>query len=77
MKLQQSQFMEAGVMNSSNVPERFVDAVRAAELLGITPRRLLEMARAGQVPAYPLGIGSRKTWRFRLSEISAAIISKR
>ena len=64
-------------MNSSNVPERFVDAVRAAELLGITPRRLLEMARAGQVPAYPLGIGSRKTWRFRLSEISAAIISKR
>ena len=58
-------------------PEPFVDASRAAEWLGITSRRLLEMARAGQIPAYPLGTGSRKTWRFRLQEISTAIMRKR
>ena len=58
-------------------PEPFVDATRAAEWLGITSRRLLEMARAGQIPAYPLGVGSRKTWRFRLQEISTAIARRR
>ena len=58
-------------------PEPFVDATRAAEWLGITSRRLLEMARAGQIPAYPLGTGSRKTWRFRLQEISTAVAHKR
>ena len=57
--------------------EPFVDATRAAEWLGITSRRVLEMARAGQIPAYPLGTGSRKTWRFRLQELSAAIVRKR
>lgn len=63
-------------MNIAMVPESYVDATRAAELLGLKPRRVLEMARAGQIPGYPLGVGSRKTWRFRLSEISAAISAK-
>ncbi len=53
--------------------EPFVDANKAAEFLGITRRRLLELARAGQIPAHPIGCGKRKTWRFRLSEIAAAI----
>jgi hypothetical protein len=57
--------------------EPFVDATRAADWLSITPRRLLEMARAGQIPAHPLGTGSRRTWRFRLQEISVAIAAKR
>ncbi len=66
--------------NSLNVellPEPFVDATRAAEFLGIKPRRILEMARAGQIPAYPLGIGARRTWRFRLTEICKSIASRR
>ena len=58
-------------------PEPFVDASRAATLLGIRQRRVLEMARAGQIPAYPLGTGSRRTWRFRLSEICNAIAAQR
>ena len=62
---------------TSSIPESFVDASRVGELLGITARRVLEMARAGQLPAYPLGTGSRKTWRFRLSEISTAITAKK
>jgi hypothetical protein len=36
----------------------------------VEPRRVLEMARAGQLPAHPIG-RARKTWRFRISEIDA------
>jgi excisionase family DNA binding protein len=64
-------------MNISANPELFVDAYRVAEWLGIKPRRVLEMARKGQIPAHPLGTGHRKTWRFRLSEVDAAIVSKK
>jgi hypothetical protein len=60
-------------MTESMIPEPFVDASRAAELIGLKARRVLEMARAGQIPAYPVGTGARKTWRFRLSELSASI----
>jgi excisionase family DNA binding protein len=54
-------------------PERFVDADEAAKFLSLTRRRVLDLARAGQLPAHPLGIGARRVWRFRLSEIAAAI----
>jgi hypothetical protein len=60
-------------MNAEMNPEPFVDATRAAQFLGIKPRRLLEMARAGHIPGYPLGTGLRRTWRFRLTEITKAI----
>jgi hypothetical protein len=53
--------------------EPFVDAIRAGEFLSLTPRRILELARAQQIPAHPLGAGRRKQWRFRLSELAAAI----
>ncbi len=64
-------------INTDMNPEPFVDASRVAEFLGIKPRRLLEMARAGQVPGYPLGTGVRRTWRFRLTEVSKAIRARR
>ncbi len=64
-------------MNVTSNLELFVDARRVAEWLGITPRRVLEMARRGQIPGHPLGAGSRKTWRFRLSEVNAAITNKK
>lgn len=55
-------------------PEHFVDAATAAAFLSITRRQLLMMARNGAVPAYPASLGSRrKQWRFRLSELAAAI----
>jgi len=57
--------------------EPFVDADRAAEFLVITRRHLLEMARAGHIPAHPIGSGKRKTWRFRLSEIADAISTEK
>lgn len=57
-------------------PESFVDANRAAEFLCLRPRRVLELARQGAIPAYPLGDGQRKMWRFRLSELAAAMCSR-
>ena len=61
---------------AGTVIEPFVDADRAADFLVITRRHLLELARAGLVPAYPIGAGKRKTWRFRLSELGEAIANK-
>src|SRR3989442_7472391 len=49
--------------------EPFVDADRSAEFLMITRRRVLEMARAGEIPAHAMGEGKRKMWRFRLPEL--------
>jgi hypothetical protein len=57
--------------------EPFVDAEKSAAFLGVTHRRLLEMARAGQIPGHPIGPGKRKTWRFRLSELSEALAVER
>jgi hypothetical protein len=53
--------------------EKFVDAVEASRFLSIKPRRVVELARAGYLPAYPLGTGRRRIWRFRLSEVAAAV----
>ena len=54
-------------------PERFVDSVVAAKFLSIQRRQLLELARAGKIPAYPIGDGKRRLWRFRLSDLAKAM----
>jgi hypothetical protein len=53
--------------------EPFVDAEAVGDFLQLRPRRVLELARQGAIPAYPLGAGSRRVWRFRLSEVAAAL----
>jgi Helix-turn-helix domain len=53
--------------------ESFVDADAAAKFLSLTRRRVLDLARAGKFPGHPIGDGSRRVWRFRLSELAAAI----
>ena len=50
--------------------EPFVDERLVARFLHIAPRRVLEMARKKEIPAHPIG-RTRKTWRFRISEIDA------
>ena len=55
--------------------EAFVDADRAAQFLSVTRRRAIELARAGQIPAHPLGGGKRKIWRFRLTELATALVT--
>jgi hypothetical protein len=62
--------------NALKGPEQFVDAEEAGRFLSLRPRRVLELARKGIVPAHPLGEGSRKIWRFRLSELASAICAR-
>jgi len=57
--------------------ELFVDAVVVGDFLQLRKRRVLELARQGVIPAYPLGTGSRRVWRFRLSEVATALGSPR
>jgi hypothetical protein len=61
-------------MTLVNAIEPFVDATAGAEFFAIRPRRLLELAREGKVPAHPLGDGPRRTWRFRLSELAKSLV---
>jgi hypothetical protein len=56
-------------------PEPFVTSQEAAVFLRLSVRRVLEMARSGQLPAHPLGNGKRHTWRFRLGELADALLS--
>jgi excisionase family DNA binding protein len=56
--------------------EHFVNANEAAQFLAVTRRRILDLARRGQLPAHPIGTGARRVWRFRLSELSKAIASR-
>ena len=56
--------------------EPFVDATKAAQFLNLRLRRLLQLARAGSIPAYPIGDGRRRVWRFRLSEIASALAKR-
>jgi fibrillarin-like rRNA methylase len=61
-------------MSAVEQPEPFVEAESAAKFLAIERRQLLAMARSGAIPAYPASLGSRRRqWRFRLSELAAAI----
>jgi hypothetical protein len=62
-------------MTNETQPEPFVDAVETGRFLQLRPRRVLELARQGVIPAYPLGTGSRRVWRFRLSEVAATLRS--
>lgn len=57
--------------------EPFVDADIGAKFLSVTRRRLLVLARAGEIPGHPIGYGKRKTWRFRLSELAEAMTAEK
>ena len=56
-------------------PEAFVDATAVAQFLSITRRQVLELARAGKLPAHPLPGSRRNVWRFKLSEIDQLVSS--
>jgi hypothetical protein len=57
--------------------EPFVDVAQAARFLSLRPRRVLELARSGTLTAHPIGTGTRREWRFRLSELADAISRKK
>lgn len=55
--------------------EPYVDAEAVAAFLCVKRRQVLELARAGKIPAHPLLGSRRKVWRFKLSEVDAAVAS--
>jgi hypothetical protein len=57
--------------------EPFVDATKAAEFMNLRPHRLLQLAREGSIPAYPICNGQRRVWRFRLSEWPGTELNRR
>jgi excisionase family DNA binding protein len=61
---------------SSEQFERFVDADEAAEFLSLTRRRVLDLTRKRRLPGHPIGNGTRRVWRFRLSELATALLDQ-
>jgi excisionase family DNA binding protein len=59
------------LLNQSGTFEPFVDAACAASFLAMPRKTLLSLARRGKLPAYGVGEGSRKIWKFRLSELDS------
>jgi excisionase family DNA binding protein len=55
--------------------ESFVSATEIAKYLNISPRTVAKMAREGRLPAHRISGSKRKTWRFRISEITEFVIS--
>jgi len=54
--------------------EHFVSAEVVADFLGVARETVLALARRGELPAHPLptgGKGVRRTYRFKMSEVSA------
>jgi hypothetical protein len=51
--------------------ESFIDAAAAGEFLSLPSKRVMRMARAGQLPGYPVGDSEkRRQWRFLKSELA-------
>ena len=57
----------------SHTLEPYVGPEDAAKFLGINRLRVIRMARSGLLPAYPLGTGKRRQWRFKLSELDRRV----
>jgi excisionase family DNA binding protein len=60
----------------SSHPEPYVDAPEGAAFLHIHPKTLMRLAREGSVPAYSISEGTRRHWRFLLSELDTWMRSK-
>jgi excisionase family DNA binding protein len=55
--------------------EPYVSADVVADYLKLDRRKVLALTRSGKLPAHPIdATARRKLWRFKLSEIDAAIL---
>jgi excisionase family DNA binding protein len=60
------------------MPDSFLNAEEAADFLGgINPRTITRWAREGYIPAYPIGEGKRRLWRFTRADLGAWMTSRR
>jgi hypothetical protein len=68
----------SGAVISQNGFEPFVSADRVASHVGIERRQVMELTRAGKLPAHPVDPeAKRKAWRYKLSEVDAMISGSR
>jgi len=56
-------------LDSNSRPEPYVDAQEGAAFLRIHPKTLMRLAREGSLPAYSFSEGTRRHWRFLISEL--------
>jgi excisionase family DNA binding protein len=57
---------------------RFLNAAQAAEFLGgLNSRTVIRWAREGYLPAYPIGEGKRRLWRFLEEDLDQWMLSRR
>jgi excisionase family DNA binding protein len=62
----------------SDVPYRFLTPDEAADFLGgLNSHTLTRWAREAYIPAYPLGEGKRRLWRFRRDDLVAWMAARR
>ena len=59
-------------------PRKFFNAEEAADYLGgMNSRTVVRWAREGYLPAYPIGEGKRRLWRFLESDLEVWMLSRR
>jgi excisionase family DNA binding protein len=56
--------------------EPYVDAEEGAAFLRLHPKTLMRLARESRVPAYSFSEGTRRHWRFLLSELDTWMKTK-
>jgi excisionase family DNA binding protein len=71
-----SAYALSGQGEPSCVPEPYVDAKDGAAFLRIHAKTLMRLARKGEVPAYSFSEGTRRHWRFLISELDTWMKSK-
>jgi hypothetical protein len=61
---------------SGSGPEPYVDAKEGAAFLRMHQKTLMRLAREGKVPGYSFSEGTRRHWRFLISELDTWMRSK-
>jgi excisionase family DNA binding protein len=62
-------------MSETNQFEAFVDVVEAGRFLGLSASHVRRLVESGRIRGHNYGVGKRKFWRFRLSELAIPVSS--
>ena len=60
-------------MQAQTINEPYVDCEAAGKFLGMSAAHVRRLAEKGLVRAYNYGVGKRRFWRFRLSELELQV----
>lgn len=58
------------------IAEPYVDVDEAGKFLGLSSTHVRRLVEKGRIKGYDYGIGKRKFWRFRLSELGLRLSSE-